>query len=453
MNTSPRRHFLRQTAAVSAGFAGLDRFLSNPAQAQDIAKYGPLVTDPEGIIDLPQGFEYRVISKIGDPMDDGFKVPGQHDGMACFQHDEDRVVLVRNHEMGHNHFQKGPFEDNTKLPESIDRERVYDPGRNGAQPYLGGTTNIVYNTKTGKRESEFISLLGTDRNCAGGPTPWGTWVTCEEPADMVSEWGLEHGWCFEVPATAEVGMTRPVPLKAMGRMRHEAIAVDEASGAVFLTEDRNDGCLYRFLPKTQGKLEEGGKLQALVVKGQKSADTTNWPESKPFPVRKRLECEWLDLDDVESPKDDLRLRAQKEGAARFSRGEGIWYGSVEAVGEATIYWACTDGGKNRYGQIFRYFPDTNEMDLFIEPNDDQLLTNADNITVAPWGDLFICEDTAGSSHLRGVTREGSIYTLARNARPKSELAGACMSEDGSVLFVNIQSTGMTLAITGPWLKA
>ena len=82
MNTPSRRHFLRQTAAVSAGFVGLDRFLSNSAQAQDIAKYGQLVVDPKGIIDLPQGFEYRVISTMGDPMDDGYKVPGQHDGMG-----------------------------------------------------------------------------------------------------------------------------------------------------------------------------------------------------------------------------------------------------------------------------------------------------------------------------------------------------------------------------------
>lgn len=452
MKNAPRRHFLKQTAAIAAGFSGLNALLSGSARAQDIAKYGKLVIDPDKILDLPKGFSYRVVSKMGDPMSDGFKVPGKHDGMAVFQHDEDRVVLVRNHELGHNHFKLGPFEDNTKLPDSIDKSLVFDPGTKDYQPFVGGTTNVVYNTKTGKIDSEFISLLGTDRNCAGGPTPWGTWVTCEEPADTTSEWGLNHGWCFEVPATTAVGMTKPVPLKAMGRMRHEAIAVDEASGAVFLTEDRNDGCIYRFLPTTKGKLADGGKLQALAIRGQKSADTSNWPEmtSKKFPIHTRFKCDWIDLDEVESPKDDLRLLAQKAGAARFTRGEGMWYGSAESVGRASIFWACTDGGAKRFGQIFRYFPDTDEVELFIEPNDDSLLKNADNITIAPWGDLFICEDTKGFNHLRGVTPEGQLYTLARNAQKNGEFAGACMNADGSVLFVNLQAEGLTLAITGPW---
>jgi secreted PhoX family phosphatase len=128
----------------------------------------------------------------------------------------------------------------------------------------------------------------------------------------------------------------------------------------------------------------------------------------------------------------------------------MWYGSAESVGRASIFWACTDGGAKRFGQIFRYFPDTDEVELFIEPNDDSLLKNADNITIAPWGDLFICEDTKGFNHLRGVTPEGQLYTLARNAQKNGEFAGACMNADGSVLFVNLQAEGLTLAITGPW---
>jgi secreted PhoX family phosphatase len=89
---------------------------------------------------------------------------------------------------------------------------------------------------------------------------------------------------------------------------------------------------------------------------------------------------------------------------------------------------------------------------FIEPNDGNLVENADNLTVAPWGDLIVCEDGPGDNGLVGVTPQGELYKLARNVLNHSELAGAVFSPDGTTLFVNIQRPGLTLAITGPWLK-
>ncbi len=461
-----RRHFLRHSAAVTAGFFGLDQYLASAAaKVPRIAPWGDLQKDPHRIIDLPAGFRFRVLSRTGDRMDDGFNVPGQPDGMAAFPGKDGRVILVRNHEIGHAYWELGPFKDNKKFPEKFDRSLSYDPGDEEVQPFVGGTSNLVFNPKTGDVERQFLSLTGTDRNCAGGPTPWGTWITCEEPADLVSEWGRKHGYCFEVPASDEPGLTKPVPLKAMGRFRHEAIAVHPDSGAVYLTEDRGDGMVYRFLPKEPGKLAAGGKLQALKILDRKSVDTRNWTgDAESFPKRKRFRVEWIDLEDTDAPLDDLRLRGVEAGAARFSRGEGMWYGSKEQVGEEAIYWACTDGGKVQKGQIFRYFPSSaegtageteqpGEVELFLEPNDTDLLRNGDNICIAPWGHLVICEDTGGTNSIRGVTPKGEFYTIARNGMNGSEFCGACFSPDGEWLFVNIQKPGLTLAINGPWHKS
>lgn len=455
-----RRSFLTQSAAVSAGFFGLDRYLNSPLQAAEGFSYGKLLPDPKGILDLPKGFSYRILSRTGDRMVDGYKVPGHPDGMAAFEIEEGKIALIRNHEIGHSGFKKGPFEDNSKLPEGFDPTLSYDAGRFGAQPFVGGTSTVILDEENGEIVAQFLSLTGTDRNCAGGPTPWGTWITCEEPADMTTQWGTHHGYCFEVAATSEPALSKPEPLKAMGRFRHEAVAVDPATGIVYLTEDRNDGVIYRFIASTPGKLAEGGLLQAMQIEGNYK-DTRNWPgKGVTFPIGVRQPVKWIDLEDVESPADDLRLQAIKKGATVFSRGEGMWFGSSETVGENSIYWACTDGGAKLTGQIFRYFPDTNaeksstgEVELYLEPNDTDLLKNGDNITIAPSGHLYICEDGSGTNQVRGVSRSGEMFTLARNAMNGSEFAGVCFGPSGKTLFVNIQDPGITFAITGPFAAA
>ena len=461
MNTS-RRSFLAQSSAVAAGFSALGKFL-NAAETPALAHspYGPLQTDPGKIIELPKGFSYRVLSRTGDTMNDGFKVPGQPDGMGCFDLEDDLICLVRNHEIGHTWFTLGPFQDNSKLPGSIDPSMSYDPGRFGAQPFVGGTTNVVINQKTGKVVNQYLSLTGTDRNCAGGITPWNSWITCEEPGDMNSKWGKDHGYNFEVHTDSKACLTKPVPLREMGRFRHEAIAVDPQSGIVYQTEDRGDSAIYRFIPKKKGALAAGGRLQALRIISPQPVDTRNYKDSTfQFPLRRRFPVDWIDLDEVESPKDDLRLRAVEKGAAIFTRGEGMWYGGPNEVGEAAIFWACTDGGPKRNGQIFRFFPGEDisggKLELYLEPDDSSLLRSADNLTVAPSGYLFVCEDNGGPNHIRGVTPEGEIFTFARSVQEwkggkgVSEFAGACFSPDGNTLFVNIQTPGTTLAITGPF---
>lgn len=448
MNT--RRHFLKTGVALAAGFGGL-HVLTGTTGAKAMKGYGALQADPKKILDLPKGFSYRVISKAGNPMADGLQVPGAADGMAAFPGPKGLTVLVRNHELNPAITgSSGAFgESNKNLTDQI-RAKMYDAGgrHEGKQvpPSLGGTTTLVYDTKRGRMVREFLSLAGTVRNCAGGPTPWNSWITCEETADRAGGTLMQnHGYNFDVPATARPRLAQAAALKAMGRFRHEAVAVDPKTGIVYQTEDLGDSAIYRFIPKTPGKLAAGGRLQALVVRDSFSLDTRNWKEQF-VKVGAKLAVSWVDLDEVESPKNDLRLQAQAKGAAKFARGEGMWWGSGD------VYFACTNGGKKQHGQIWKHTPATGTLELTAEPNDPAMIDRADNLTVAPWGDLVLCEDGPGEQFLSGITPKGGFYKIARNAVSNSEFAGATFSPDSTTLFVNIQRQGLTLAITGPWRR-
>ncbi|TWU20859.1 alkaline phosphatase PhoX [Bythopirellula polymerisocia] len=450
---SSRRDFLVRSSAFAAGFCALRHTIQEPVwalEANRFAPYGPLVEDPIGVLDLPSGFHYQVISTSGQPMSDGFITPGKPDGMATFAGPDGLTILVRNHELM-PYEGPGAFGKFNELFDKVDREKLYDRGGDKL-PHRGGTTTIVYDTREQKVVREFLSLAGTDRNCAGGPTPWNSWITCEEtvirPGEKTDGESLieqDHGYCFEVPATAEASLATAVPLVGMGRFNHEAVAVDPETGIVYLTEDREDGLFYRFIPNEPGKLVAGGKLQALRFRDVSSMDTRNW-ELPSVEVGKQHPVEWMDIADVTAPEDDLRLRGFSEGAARFARGEGIWFS------EGQFFIACTSGGKKRTGQIWRLIPGAEEdsLELFIEPNDSALLESADNLTVAPWGDLMVCEDHPGMEiRIIGVTPKGKLYTFASN-HLQTEFAGITFSPDGSTLFVNLQHSGMTVAITGPW---
>ncbi len=442
MNLS-RRHFLRSAGAVALGLTGLRRLLARGSPVRG-GGYGELVADPQKVLDLPRGFRYHAFGKVGERMDDGLLVPGLHDGMAAFPGADGRTILVRNHELSAGSKKDSAFGPAMELVGKVDRARLYDAG-GGTRPAGGGTTTLVYDTKAGRLERQFLSLGGTIRNCAGGPTPWGSWLSCEETMEKAGKTlEKDHGYVFEVPARAEGGLVDPVPLKALGRMNHEAAAVDPKTGIVYETEDRSDGLFYRFLPAAPGKLAEGGKLQALAVKGKPGLHTGNQGKADPVRPGEGLEVEWIDLDEVESPKDDLRKRGREKGAAVFVRGEGMWYG------REAVYFACTSGGRNKKGQIWRLLPEAGRLELFVEPNDPNLLENADNMTVAPWGDLLVCENGKAPNQVVGVTPEGKLYTLARNPASSSEFAGVTVSPDASAVFVNVQKPGLTLAITGPW---
>jgi secreted PhoX family phosphatase len=384
--------------------------------------------------------------------------------MAAFSGDNGSVILICNHEIHPYELRYSPFGRRQSRLDRVDAGKIYDAGGNKS-PALGGTTTIHYDPVSRSRTHMHMSLIGTENNCAGGATPWGSWLSCEEcffdpgtsfEHNNVIRRDRKHGYIFEVPAAGMEPVT-PVPLKDMGRFEHEAAAVNPASGYVYLSEDRHQSLLYRFVPNVAGKLAEGGSLQALAIVDRPGFDTRNWLAQGRIRPGTELEVEWVDLDDADVSSNDLRFQGYEKGAAVFARGEGLHFA------DGTLAMTATIGGAERLGQIFTYRPSPAEgtsnerenpgrLTLFAESTADSVLRHADNLAMSPWGDLVICEDTADHCGLVGIRPDGTQYLLADNAYTRSELAGICFSPDGRTMFLNIQVNGMTLAVTGPWTR-
>jgi len=478
MTAWSRRSFLRAALiGSSAVFSGaVDAALAAmPSGAHATAGgYGPLEPDPHGLLDLPAGFRYRLLSpggperdragdaRLASTLDDGTPTPGMHDGMGAFAGPGGVTILVRNHEL------------------DLGGEAIVDPAR--ARPYdtkLGGGTTTLWVDRERRLVRSFASLSGTLRNCAGGVTPWGSWLTAEEGtavpasadvrnADRTPLANARHGYLFEVDARSE-GLEEPVPLVAMGRFRHEAVAVDPETGIAYLTEDREDALLYRFRPSARatslrvGDYARGGVLEAMRVRTRPRLVTDNRTDGLAIAVGESLDVEWVRIEDVDPEVDmehppgrpdavrtassSTRAQGFENGCARFARTEGIAYS------DGSIYFCCTDGGPREFGQVFRIRLREQKLSLVVEPDDHALLDGPDNLCVSPFGDLVICEDSLAGrqNHVVGVTPQGRTYRIARNAHPRNaEFAGACFSPDGGTLFVNVQQPGMTFAIWGPW---
>ena len=403
--------------------------------------YGPI--QPAGAqLALPAGFTYTVLSTAGKPMSDGNPTPNAFDGMAAFPLPNGNVRLIRNHENRDN-----PLTARVKG----DASRAYDP-RGG-----GGCTSLEVRLAPDGSATlvrDFVSLNGTIINCAGGPTPWGSWLSCEETTDGPAQgWGVQHGYIFEVPAAAE-DEVEAVPLKAMGRFVHEAVAVDPETGIVYETEDRLLAGFYRFIPAQRGVLRAGGRLQMLAIEGRRNVDLSQGQR-----MGARLPVVWVDIADPDrnSAWDSMGVFAQgfDRGGARFSRLEGCWYG------DRSIYFHATNGGDAGRGQVWQYRAtdaDGRELTLVFESPSAEVLDGPDNVTVSPRGGVVICEDGSGEQYIRGLTRDGRIFDFAKNLANNDEFAGACFSPDGRTLFLNIMgsttsagaSRGMTFAIWGPW---
>jgi secreted PhoX family phosphatase len=411
-----RRTFLRgAAAAVPLSFLWRRRARANA--------YGALVPDPDGLLDLPEGFSYRVIDRRGDIMSDGYRVPGAPDGMACIAGPAgtNTLILMRNHELANGGGGWGPLVDSMPYP-----EHFYD----GASQ--GGVTRIVLDATTLEPVSSNLVLYGTIRNCGGGASPWG-WLTCEEDVST------NHGYVFLCPTTAG-SVAPPQRIVGYGRMNHEAAVVDPVTRIAYLTEDRPDSCLYRFVPDSPTAPFEG-RLQALRVNGEDNFDT-----SARGTAGASWSIEWVDVTDPDPSDDSCRVEAQDRGAATISRGEGAWFHG------GSVYFCATDGGALGNGQVMRLDPDGDggTLTVIAQCEDPSVLDYPDNITVAPWGEVFLCEDGDGQKHLRILGADGTVSNFARNAASDHELAGICFSPDGTTLFVNMLMQGVTLAITGPF---
>lgn len=426
-------------------------------QEQGVDGFGPIVKDRAKILDLPEGFSYTIIARAGDKMTDGFYVPGLADGMAACPGPDGLTILVCNHEFRIGFPESvGPFKGKKTLIGKIGKDMIYDPGtRRG--PCLGSTTTLVYDTEAQKLKSHFLNMVGTLANCSGGITPYGTWLSCEEvfinPGEFCTQ---KHGYVFEGPVSTEPRAIKPVPLKALGRFKHEGVAVAPNTGIVYMTEDLVDGLFYRFVPDKPGSLAEGGRLQCLAVMDKPQFDTRNWKGTAVSPG-KNLSVHWIDLDNVDPENDDLRLRGHRLGAALFASAEGI------CLHDGIIYLACTNGSRTGRGQVWSYTPSPHEgtlrekesparLELLVEPNDQQIMDHPDQIAVAPWGDIFVCEDGDDGNYLLGITPQRTIYKFAWNELNESDLTGVCFSPDGSTMFLNILDPGLTLAVVGPWKK-
>lgn len=415
--TLPRRTWLKLGGAAALAALPLPLILGRRRE-----RASHLVRDPSGVLDLAPGLSYRVLSRTGSTMSDGLRVPGMPDGMACFPLGAERWVLMRNHEVGRMVGQGAVGPSQTPPTEA------YDPTAHG------GVTRVVLEPKSLSVESENLVLTGTLRNCAGGVSPWG-WLSCEESVEA------GHGYVF-LCRTDATRVAAPHKIPSYGRFNHEAAVVDPTNLVAYLSEDRSDGCLYRFVPKASGRPFEG-RLQAMALPDAPSQDT-----ARGFPLGRRQRVEWVDIDEPDPKTDTVRKQAHARGAAKIRRGEGLW------LAQGVLYLAATTGGSAGVGQIFRLHlePRGDTFELLAESPGEDVLDCPDNLTIAPSGDVIIAEDGSGEQLIRGITLDGRVYDIARNAKSRGEIAGVCFSPDGRVMFANLQREGLTLAISGDFAR-
>ena len=504
-NLSRRQVLKGSAAAMAMGAIGsLGGLYSRQALAATGSTYLEPIASPYGtlapvadtttglsLLQLPAGFSYSTFAWSGDLMADGLPCPDRHDGMAVMQTPGraygvgrngrgngtgPELVLVRNHEVGGGAPIRAPG--------------MYDTGTFSGGTPGGGTTTLRY--RDGKWLGAEASLGGTVVNCAGGLTPWGTWLTCEEiKSDDVSSTGRKHGYVFEVDP--DVNRTTGRPLVGLGRFSHEAVAIDPRTGYVYLTEDdRNKSGLYRFVPNDRngrnGSLENGGRLQAARVVGRPNADLIV------ASIGDEYALEWVDvpdpdLDTIVAPAGFADIsagetlsgpfaQAWNEGALRMSRGEGIWYANGKMFIVDTSTGVDSRGRPGRgNGSVWVLDLATQRMKALFVSGNQLAAHNPDNISVRPRGGVVLCEDGGESpdqygpgARLLGLTRDGAPYYFAKNNieltdtqihnadkqvaegdHRGNEFCGACWSPDGRTLFVNIQTPGITFAITGPWV--
>ncbi|MFI5967476.1 alkaline phosphatase PhoX [Streptomyces asoensis] len=423
--------------------------------------YGPLLPDPAGILALPAGFKYRVITYSGKTkLESGEITPSNHDGTATFCGPRGATLLVNNHEL------KGP-RASWQYPVPLTEGLVYDPAA------AGGCT--VVEVRPGGRVAEWVGIAGTSTNCAGGTTPWDTWLTGEETEDKAGQNGMtkDHGYIFEVDPEDRRANRDPRPVKAFGRYAHEAVVIDPKRGHAYLTEDASgpNGLLYRWTPPAgfrhgRGKLrtlaDDAGVLQAFKCfdSGGKFVDDL----SRATKTGTVYGVDWVDVPDRDARTVSVRKQFTDGQVTRARKLEGMWWGDGGTY--IVSSYARDESPVQHDGAVWFYDPKRRTLTLKVllgvnpDPSVDGAFDGPDNITVSPYGGLVIAEDGEGVQHLFGATDSGRTYPIARNElnigtedEPEySEFTGVTFSPDGHTLYANIQTPGIMLAITGPWKR-
>lgn len=535
-----RRRVLQSTGALAAlQFTGVMSALyarnavaaGGKQTVSAASPYGPLAPTADletklPLLQLPPGFVYRSYGWTGDPMADGRPTPSTHDGMAVVVSRRagrgTELVLVRNHERGlaatandaiiaPGNYATGLVNGIISVPTPLGTVRVGAsgtalPGQPDPTPFVGypggGTTNLVF--RNNAWASATSSLGGTVGNCAGGPTPWGSWLTCEETIlDFSAIGGAKHGYVYETDADPAGSIASPIV--EMGRFVHEAVAVDPATGYVYETEDsRNLSAFFRYVPGDTsggvGSLQRGGQLQAARIKAiiRQAVPTTlavaNDVGLLNPEIGDEYELEWADIADPDAAPQVVTgqpggvtlgfmagptLEALGKGCARMSRGEGVWYAAGKLFIVDTSAGVDSQGRVGRgEGAVWELTLATMRLRAIFVSGDQTAGNNPDNVTVSPRGGVLLCEDGGSSTdafgsgaRLLGLDAAGEAYIFCKNnvvldaaqiagagkaVAPDDyrgrEFCGACFDPTGRVLFVNIQTPGITFAITGPWAR-
>ncbi|MEO3977079.1 alkaline phosphatase PhoX [Streptomyces sp. CAU 1734] len=422
--------------------------------------YGPLLPDPRGVLALPAGFSYRVITHSGvTRLETGEYTPSHHDGAAAFPGPRGATLLVANHEL------RGTRE-RWPHPVPLAEGLVYDPA-------AAGGCSVVEVRPQGE-VTQWVGIAGTSTNCAGGSTPWGTWLTCEETEELAGENGMtrDHGYVFEVDPADRRANRDPRPVRAFGRYAHEAVVIDPQRGHAYLTEDADgpNGLLYRWVPPAgfrhgRGRLrtlaDDAGTLQA--ARCFDSVGRLVDDLSRATRIGTVYGVDWADVPDRDARTTPVRRQFADGAITRGRKLEGMWWGD----GGAWIVssYARAESPAAHDGQVWFYHPKRRTLTLKVllgAGGDPERagFDGPDNITVSPHGGLIIAEDGAGGQHLFGATERGRTYPIARNERNLgteehpvySEFAGVVFSPDGRTLYASMQDPGIMFAITGPWKR-
>jgi uncharacterized protein len=422
-----RRYALVGGAAVALG-AALPLWFRSRRQGR--APSLPASRDIDDLL-VREGFSVQVLDRTGDLMSDGFRVPGAPDGMAAFDGGDGTIVLMRNHELiGQRALSARPDGDPPEVAYS--------------QTKFGAVTRLVLSNGVSAADvsvlSSNLALTGTANNCAGGASPWG-WLTCEEYSDE-----LEHGYVFACDHRKSE-LAAPVKIPAYGRLRHEAVGIDPQTFDAYLSEDRYDGCLYRFVARSKETPFEG-QLQAMAL---------DVPSASQLAPGERAAVRWVDVDGADVRSDDLRARAVRAGAATIARGEGVF--AELRDGRTRVLVVATVGGRRGRGQVLELTPtrDGGTLTCLVEAPGGDALDMPDNVCVAPSGHVFLAEDGPSQNGVVVACPSGALVPLLVNTG-EGEIAGVTHfsglpgspPHGDDKLFLNLQQRGLTLVVSGPF---